>query len=219
MQRMYSVREQRSNALYALYSDKFIKQVFYVFNRSEWAVSDLTFIRNECEYLHRSTMIERNGELDKKFKEIKAVLNKYDEINGFISSCYNISYNQTDLEIPFPIGDVKKRLNLANSYITNGLENSYVNNCIRLHNDLKKVPLIIFRAHISNLDSIINSNLNSYIQYNSLNSYTSDIYSKILSRIEELDSGIYKQDDSDNEYSRLKNKWEAEGTRAYEHFN
>ena len=28
-----------------------------------------------------------------------------------------------------------------------------------------------------------------------------------------------EQDDSDNEYSRLKNKWEAEGTRAYEHFN
>lgn len=212
-------KEILSKQLFTVYSKKFIEQSIYIFNSTEWALSDLSFIRNEYELLQGSTMIERNGKLDKELNEIRAVINKYNEISGFISSCQNFSFDQADVLVPYPLDDVKKRIYLASKFRTNGLDNYYLNKCSRLHNGLKEVPQYLYRSHVRYLDNLIINNLNSYSQFNSLNGYKSTLYNPILASIEELDNEIYNTDGINGEYSRLKSKWEADGTNAYDYFN
>ncbi|MBK8300413.1 MAG: hypothetical protein IPK90_08185 [Chitinophagaceae bacterium] len=79
-------KESLSKQLYAAYADKFIKQAYYIFNRSDWAGNDLSFIRKEYRALQSSPMLERDNPVDRRFNEIKMIFNKYDEIAGFISS-------------------------------------------------------------------------------------------------------------------------------------
>jgi hypothetical protein len=75
-------KENLSKQLYAAYTDKFIKQSYYFFNQSNWASSDLGFIRNEYRALQNSPLLERNSPIDKRFNEIKIIFNKYDEITA-----------------------------------------------------------------------------------------------------------------------------------------
>lgn len=212
-------KENLSKLLYGAYTDKFIKQAFYIFNRSDWAISDLSFIRNEFQALQRSPMLERNSPLDKRFTEIKMIFNKYDEITSFISSCQNFSFNQTDLDVSFPLDDIKKRMFVANSYRTNRLDNAYVNNCTRLHEGLKQTPQFLFWAHVRYLDNLIKTWSNNFSDYTSQKAYVSGIYSKLKEKNDELDSGIYNVTELSNEYSRLQSKLEEDGTNAYNYFN
>jgi hypothetical protein len=211
-------KENLAKQLYAAYSDKFIKQSYYLLNHSEWAINDLGFIRNECNALQSSTLLERNSPTDKKFNEIKAIFNKYDEITGFISSCKNFSFSQTSLDFPFPIPDVTNKISTANNFINNNLGNYYVNNCARLHNELKEVPHILFRIHVRYLDNLIVFWSNWFTKYNTQKAYVSGTYNPLLNKIQELDNGIYNVSEFNNEYSRLKDKWQLDGTNAYNHF-
>jgi hypothetical protein len=212
-------KEILSKQLYAAYTDKFIKQAYYVFNSPEWIGSDLNFIRNEYQSLQKSSMLERNSPFDQKFNEIKMIFNKYDEITGFISSSKGFSFSQTDLGIPFPYDDVKNKIYTANSYSDNHLRNSYVNNCTRLHSELKEISKILFRAHVRYLDNLISSWSNMFSNYNTQRVYVSEIYIPLKKIIDELDNNIYEVSEFNNEYSRLKNKWEKDATNAYTYFN
>ncbi len=212
-------KENLSKQLYAAYSDKFIKQAFYVFNRSDWSSIDLLFIRNEYVALQNSPMLERNSPIDRRFNEIQAIFKKYDEITSFISTCKSFSIPQTGLDIPFPLDDVKTKISTANSYRNNRLENSYVNNCTRLHDELKEIPQVLFRAHVGYLDKMISSWSNSFTDYNTQKAYVKGIYSLLENKIDELDNEIYQVSEFSNEYTRLKNKWETDGTNAYNYFN
>jgi hypothetical protein len=164
-------------------------------------------------------MLERNSPIDQKFNEIKMIFSKYDEITGFISSCKGFSFSQTGLDIPFPYNDVKNKIYAANSYRDNRLGNSYVNNCTRLHNELKEIPQVLFRAHVRYLDNMISSWSNMFTNYNTQKAYVSSLYTPLLNKIDEMDNDIYNVSEFSNEYSRLKNKWEADGANAYNHFN
>lgn len=210
-------KENLSKQLYTAYSDKFIKQAYYVFNRSEWAINDLGFIRTEYIALQSSIFLEKNSPTDKKFNEIKAIFNKYDEMTGFITSCKSFSFSQTSLDISFPIEDVTNKISTTNNYINNNLGNSYVNNCTRMHKELKEIPQVLFRAHVKYLDNIIGFWSNRFTNYNTQKAYADGLYEPLENKINELDNAIYKVSEFSNEYSRLKNKWEADGTNAYNH--
>jgi hypothetical protein len=212
-------KENLTRQLYAAYTDKFIKQAYYVFNLSDWASADLSFIRNEYQRLQSSQFLEMNNPINKRFNEINAIFNKYDEITSFISSCYGFSYTETGLDRQFPVEEVKSKISRAKSYRNNSLENSYVNNCTRLHNGLNDTPQVLFRAHVRYLDNIISTWSNIYSGYNSQRAYVDGLYNPLENKIEELDNNIYNVSDFDGEYSRLKRKWEADGERAYLHFD
>lgn len=212
-------KENLSKQLYAAYTDKFIKQSYYVFNRHEWASSDLGFIRNEYNTLQNSPILERNSPIDKRFNEIKMIFNKYDEITGFISTCKGFSFFQTGLDVPFPYDDVKDKISAANSYRNTRLGNPYVNNCTRLHSELKEIPQVLFRAHVRYLDNMISSWSNMFTNYNTQNAYVIGLYNPLLKKIDELDNDIYNVSEFSSEYSRLKNKWETDGTNAYNYHN
>ena len=212
-------KENLSKQLYASYSDKFIKQTFNIFKRSDWLSADLIFIRKEYQVLLSSKMLERNSPIDRRFNEIKAILNKYDEISDFIKTCKNFTISQTGLDISFPIDEVKMRILTAVNYRNNRMGNPYVNNCTLLHNELKNIPQILFGAHVKYLDNIINTWSNMFANYNSQKSYVNGLYNPLANKIEELDSEIYKVDNFTYEYSRLKKNWEADATKAYGYFN
>jgi hypothetical protein len=211
-------KDNLSKLLYAEYTDKFIKQAYFVFNHSEWEMSDLVFIRKEYQELQNSPILERNSPIDKKFNEIKVILNKYDEISGFTSSCKGFSFSKTDLDIPFPYDDVKNKISAANRYRNNRLDNSYVNNCSRLHNELNEIPKTLFRAHVRYLDNMINNWSNMFKEYNTQKAYANGIFNPVKKKINELDNEIYEVADFNLEFSRLKTKWENDGNNAYTYF-
>jgi hypothetical protein len=123
------------------------------------------------------------------------------------------------LDIVFPYDDVKNKISAANIYRNNLLGNLYINNCPRLHNELKEIPQVLFRAHVRYLDKLISSWSNMFTNYNTQKAYVIGIYSPLENKIDEFDNEIYQVSEFSNEYSRLKNKWEADGTNAYNYFN
>lgn len=212
-------KENLSKQLYAAYADKFIKQAYYVFSRSDWASKDLGFIRSEYRALQSSPMLERNSPIDSRFNEIKAIFNKYDEVTGFISSCKAFSYSQADLDVQFPVADVESKIFIAKSYRNNSLENAYVNNCIRLHDELNEIPQVLLKEHCTYLDKKIDYWSGSYTGYNLQKTYRDNVWVLLNNEIETLDNDIYNVSDFSSEYYRLKGKWEVEGTNAYNYFN
>ncbi len=211
-------KENLSKQLYAAYTQKFINQAFFVFNGSEWTNSDLQFISSECQILQRSPMLERNSPIDQKFNEILLILNKYDEITNFISSCKVFSFNHTEFEFQFPFNDIKNKISAANSYKNNRLGNSYVNNCNRLHSELKNIPQILFLSHVRYLNNMINFWSNQYRQYSTQKAYVSGIYIPVKRLIDELDNDIYNSSEFNIEYSRLESNWDRDAKNAYNYF-
>lgn len=212
-------KENLSKQLYAAYADKFINQAFYIFNRSDWGNNDLVFISSEYRALQSSPMLERNSPIDKRFNEIKTIFNKYDEITGFISSCKGFSYSETSLDKQFPVDDVSVKISKAKSYRNNRLENSYVNNCTRLHKGLNEISQVLFKAHCAYLDKKIDYWSGSYTGYNLQKTYRDNVWIPLNNEIGTLDNDIYNVSDFNSEYNRLKRKWDAEGTNAYNFLN
>ena len=134
--------------LYSAYAPKFVEQATYVFSRSDWKNDDLKFIRNEVKNLKSSVYLGSTG-LVTSFDEINTILAKYDEINNFINACKGYTYSNYDLESTFP--DVSDMIQKSRAYITNNLDNSYVNNCTRLKEALPAIPKILFDKHINYL--------------------------------------------------------------------
>jgi hypothetical protein len=211
-------KDNLSKQLFAAYTDKFIRQAYYIFNGSDWNGNDLNFIRSEYHELQSYSMLERNGPIDKKFNEIKGIFSKYDEISAFITSCNSFSNSNEKLSDSYPVSEISQIISRASNYLDNKLGNSYLNNCIRLHNELRDIPKILFSAHVRYLDNMIKSWSEMFSNYSSQKAYADGLYRVIESRIDELDNDIYNVSDFDSEYSRLKQKWQADGTKAYDYF-
>jgi hypothetical protein len=211
-------KENLSKQLYATYAGKFIRQAYFVFNHSDWDGNNLNFIRGEYPVLQNSPLLEKNGAIDKKFNEIKGIFSKYDEISAFISSCSGFSYSTEKLSDTYPLAEISQNISRASSYLDNKLGNAYLNNCTRLHSELKEIPKILFYAHVRYLDNMIKSWSNMFSNYSSQKAYADGLYRVIENKIDELDNDIYNVSDFDSEYSRLKEKWQADGTKAYNYF-
>jgi hypothetical protein len=212
-------KENLEKNLYSAYADKFIKQAFAVFRGSEWKPEDLKFIQAEKNELKKSKLLVAESPVDKEFMKIQTALNKYTEIVCFISSCIGFSYLGSDLSDRFPIADAQSKLQRAASLRQNRLENEYVNNCTRLHDELKEIPQSLFRAHVRYLDNKINKYSGTYMypNYTSQKDYSNILYQPLKSEIEALDNDIYNVSNFNSEYKRLSNKWIADNKNAMEY--
>jgi hypothetical protein len=204
-------KENLSRDLYTVYADKFTNQTLYVFRGHEWAINYLNFIRLESRTLIASKRLAP-GPVREKFGEIQTVFNKYDEIVGFVSSCKNFYYSAPD-----DILAVKSKISRTEAYRNNHLENEYVNNCTRLHNQLNEVPQALFEAHVRYLDSQIKNSLGKYSEYESQGEYVAKFHKPFLDEIKALDNEIYKVDNFNSEYRRLTNKWNNELEVSFDH--
>jgi len=212
-----------SSNLYAAYTDKFIKQAFYIFRGSEWGVQKLNFIRTEYQAIQRegyqTGMLEKNSITDKKLNEIKTIFAKYDEIVGFINSCKTFSFSDyDDLNTDFPIIEIEQKIIRSKVYLKNNLENNYVKNCLRVKTNLSGVPQLYFKAHISYLDNKIDYWSGKYVDYNNQRDYSENIYTPLLNEIYKLDNNIYNLGSFDSEYDKLINKLQEEGNSAFKNF-
>lgn len=207
-----------SENLYSGYTEKFIRQAFYVFNNHEWNPTDLDIIRSECKRLKDSEFL-KNGPTDNKLSEINTILRKYDEVNYFISSCENFSYSGFDLSDKFPVEEVQNKFSKAANYLNNNLENQFVNNCTSLRERLNELRQSMFNAHVRYLDIKINQWSELYSNYNSQPAYADNLYKPIENEIKALDNDLYAANNFNIEKSRLTKKWEADAIRAYNYFN
>lgn len=208
-------KENLTKNLYSAYADKFIKQAFYVFHGSEWNVEDLRFIRSEYQTLRKSGLLEKGSPVDKKFTEIQTIFNKYDEVVGFVNNSKGFSYSASGLSNRFPISEVRSKITQTRTYLSNRLENKYVNNCVHLRDELKEIPQSLFKTHVRYLDNKIIYWSEMYPNYASQSDYVNNLYKLLKSEIDALDNNIYNVPNFDSEYNRLSKKWSADNTKAY----
>lgn len=204
--------------LYSAYVDKFIQQAFYVFKGSQWEIEKLNFIRKESQSLRKSPFLEKGSPMDKKFAEIQAIFNKYDEINSFISKCNGFSFSSYNLSDNYPISDVHNYTSQSKAYLSDNLDNIYVNNCSRLKASLQEIPQSLFDAHIRYLDKKIEQWSNMYPDFSSQKDYSQNLYSIIEKQINlDLNNSIYNVSNFDREQKRLLSKWSADNVKAYKY--
>ncbi len=209
-------KDDLESNLYSAYSQKFIKQAKYVFRGSEWKSSDLKFIQNEMNRLKRSKLLIPNSPVDKDFTTIQNALNKYNEIEYFISTCKNYGCSKTELSAHFPISDVQRKISRASSLLRNHLENQFVNNCNHLHVDLRKIPSMLFIKHVSYLDTKINFWSDMWCNYRSHKDYSNNLNIRVKNEINDLsNSNIYSDINVDNECTRLFIKWSTDNQKAF----
>jgi hypothetical protein len=215
-------KENLSKDLYAAYAEKFIKQTFYVFEHSEWNISDLKFIHDETKTLQKSPFLERTSLVGTRFTEIQQILKKYDEISGFISSCKGFSYSYFNLSDRFPVSEMERKISRAAEYRNNDLKNSYVKNCTRLHEGLKGVPKMLFKSHVQYLDTKFNQWTGKYfLLYYSQKEYRDILYDNLKEEIDLLENSIYNIGETvvDKEYDRLKDRLDTDSRNAYKYFS
>jgi len=212
-------KENLESNLYFAYVEKFNKQVKTVFRGSEWLPNDLKFIQAEKNELKKSKFLLAGSPVDKEFITIQTVLNKYNEIVSFVSSCKSFVYSRTDLTDNFPITEMQSKISRSASLRSNHLENEFVNNCSRLHDGLKEIPQNLFRAHVRYLDNKISNRSGMYSYYNSQSEYANIFYKPLKAQVDELDNDIYNVPDFDSEYNRLTKKLASDSQRAYNYFS
>lgn len=196
-QRLDSVRNKqwkkilRKN-LYSTYAIKFIDQAMYVFKGAEWKINDIKFIRDEVKALKESPYLDDKGSVAHSFNEISAILAKYDEITNFINGCKGFSYTDLDIKSSFP--NLSAKIIKAKTYLKNNLDNSYVNNCAHLKEDLKDIPKILFSKNISYLKQKINHNGKKYTEINFQPEYARYIYIPLRLQLDALSNNVYGVD-------------------------
>jgi len=124
--------------LFSAYAEKFVAQAMYVFKRSEWKQTDILQIRSGVNELSTSLHLERGSPVANSFTTIKSTIEKYDDITAFVNSCKSFTVSPDQPETRFP--DVTDKITRAQQYLARNLENSFVNNCLRLKEELTNVP-------------------------------------------------------------------------------
>jgi hypothetical protein len=200
--------------LYSTYTEKFIKQAKTVFSGSEWKPADLKFIQGEKNELKKSIFFVSGDSVDKEFMSIQTTLNKYNEIESFISSCKDFSFLGTSIQNDhFPIADVQNKITRAANLRKNGLENMFVNNCTRLHEGLKEIPQSFFNKHVLYLDHKTDTwkNMHCSLGLNSPKEHSDFLYKPIKDEIDVLENlTIYSGVVVNIQYIRLLKKWREE---------
>ncbi len=212
-------KENLESNLYFAYVEKFIQQAKAVFRTSEWQPNDLKFIQAEKNELKKSKFLLVDSPLDKEFIRIQTILNKYNNIVSFVSSCKGYIYTNTDLNAHFPIADVHSKILRAASLRNNQLENDFVNNCSQLHDDLKEITQYLFGAHVRYLDDKISNRSGMYSYYKSQSEYANFFYKPLKAQVDELNKDIYNVFNFESEYNRLIKKLDSDSQSAYTYFS
>lgn len=213
------LKEDLSKQLFAAYTDKFIKQSYYVFARAEWRDADLSLIRSEVMRLKNSPYLSNPSPVYTSFNQIQSILKKHDEIETLIDFCKGYSYKGSDgLSDRFPISVAQNNISKAKTYLANNLDNQYVNNCARLRQELKEVSNYFFRAHVKYLDNKITNWSGMYVNYKSQKAYRDGLYLPLKTELDDLKIDIYDAVQADLEYKRLLKRWQIDAVNASEHF-
>lgn len=217
-------KKNLSTQLYSAYSEKFIQQAFYVFGGSEWDIKKLNFIRSEYQVLQKegylTGMLEKNSNPDIKLNEIKTIVNKYDEITGFLNSCKSFSFkSHVDLNEEFPISLIQIKIIRSKVYLKNKLDNYYVKNCERLKKDLNNVTQVLFNAHVKYLDYKISHWSGIYDSFSTQKECSDNLFTPLKNEIEKLYNDIYKGINIDMEYNKLEYKLNEESSADYRYHN
>jgi hypothetical protein len=99
-------KDNLESELEAAYRPIFLRHVKAVFRGTEWKTEDLEYIQTELNELKRSKRLVSGSPIDRQFITIQIVLNKYNEIASFISSCNYFNPSTSDLFGRYPISDV-----------------------------------------------------------------------------------------------------------------
>lgn len=210
-------KEILSKKLYSVYTSKFIKQAYNVFNKTEWKINDLSFIRSECNTLRKSKFLEKGTPDDKSFSKIQQILAKYDEINNFIATSKYFSFSDTSLRSKFPFSDLKVKIARIDSYKRNNLENNYVNNCVRLHSELTANKKSLIDSYLTYLDTKIHKWTGKYKQFQltSFNEYQSIIYDPLKKELEDFKTNCTNYTYDNNRYNTISNRLNSDRREAY----
>jgi DNA repair ATPase RecN len=146
--------------------------------------------------------------------EIQTIFSKYNEIDGFISTCKGFWYSASGLSDHFPISNVRDKILRAVTYRNQHLENEYVNHCTRLYDGLEEIPQVLFRSHVRYLDNKISQWSDMYSNYNSQGEYLINLHRPIRNEIEALDNATYNAPNFNRDYERLSEKWKADAIKA-----
>jgi hypothetical protein len=212
-----------SKNLYSAYSNKFVEQALYVFNNSKWNESDLSIIRTELASLKNSEFLEQKSAIAASLNKLSLVLKKYDEINNFLIECKIFNYDQYGLENIFP--DLSPKISKSKSYLNNNLDNQYVNNCIRLKDELKKIPQVLYNKHVSYLKNKLIHHQNTHTNFPKVKSsqppYVREVYKPMEIQIGEIDAIYYEASESivDRDYYDLMHDLKQNYEKAKLYFN
>lgn len=213
-------REILEKDLISVYSVKFVKQAMYVFQRSEWRQTDISQIRLGVNALINSPYLRRGTSVANDLENFISIIAKYDEITAFVDSCKNLSVPIDQVDSKFP--DVSDKIRRSKQYLSEGLENSYVNNCLRLREDLENVPEFLFESNKRFILAKINLLGPKCAEFSSQNDFNKNISQKIGYEIDNLKyiyGDYFDNDDISNKIytlDSLKNKYLIE--KCYDYF-
>lgn len=207
-----------SRDLYSVYATKFVQQAKDVLQRSDWKNGDLTFIRSELEELSGSVYLDPSSPVADEFNSLNKALNKYYEITSFISLCNSFSYTNYSMNDKFP--DVSHKIDKSSNYLLRNLDNTYVNNCTRLKEGLKKIPKILYDKHIEFLSTKIIQNSNRFAEFETQPDYNYAIFEPIMNEIQEIDRKLYGITSADHSKNKtnLIDVLSKDNTKAYAYF-
>ncbi len=203
--------------LYSAYVSKFTSQAYFTFKKSEWKTDDLKFISSELQMLRSSTYLDKNSSIANSFNLINAILFKYYEINFFIINCNSFTYSNYDLNIQFP--NMNDKIQKANNYLKNRLDNIYVNNCSSLKVGLKNVPNKLFEKHVFYLTRKIDENGPRYTEFETQLEFSNSIYSPLKLELDALNNDTYgiNENTFQTEYTKLDELLSTYNRNAFNH--
>ncbi len=167
-----------------------------------------------------NSFLEKENSVFNKITEIKQVLKKYDEINNFILFCNKFTYTDYGLDSGFPINIVRGKISKASAYITNNLDNKYVNNCSRLHKQLNEISTKLFNKHYNYLKNKFklkteNNSKKEYKQYKTFINYRMIFNTPLISELGLMDKKTYNVNQFNLKYNELKKILDDDYTTAY----
>lgn len=208
-----------SKNLYSAYAPRFVVQAYNVFSGSEWERRDRDYISREVSALQSSIYLTEGNDAT-QLKNIRVVLNKFNEIASFIWNSNNISYSTYS---SFPINDVKEKIDKASNYKNELVTNNgakaeyYVKNSNYINNGLESVPRKLFEKHVSYLNNKITNHSKDYEEYDSQQKFNKEIFNPINEELKILNNEMYIFDIR-IEYNYLENKLNDIDLKAYKYF-
>lgn len=186
-------RDILSKDLYSTYAPKFIVQAYKVFRGSEWERKDRDFISAEVSIFQSSKYLTEGNDAT-QLKNIRVVLNKFNEIASYIWRCNQLTYTNYALNSSFPIENIESNIKRANKYVSNGLDNSYVINSSYLNKGLDNIPNVFFEKHINYLNVKVDRNSEKYKDCKNQIEYSNKILKPLLAELEDLNNNMYNID-------------------------
>jgi hypothetical protein len=209
-----------SKNLFTIYSDKFIKQSFFVFSKPVWSIQDVVFIREEIKELQNSQLLV--GSVKDTLISLQQILGKYYEINNFLANRTSLLLpeDRNSLNSEFPFNDLSSIISNIDSYSSNNLGNSYVNNNRQLHSKLSRKKKKLINIYLKYLETKLNNWEGNFKEFPNFNTYTDIAYKPLKKQIVDFKNNCKKNNYNydTNRYKALLPKLEAESSIAYFYF-